>query len=99
MNEYLQTARDRVQSRQYRKGIETDDCFQEIRSRCDACATPLEQEKLFFCSMCERQRAIILPGERIVFTRSVGEIPPMGTVSNVCADWDLVIRDGLGGRP
>jgi formate C-acetyltransferase len=66
--------------------------------------------------MCEAQTVVIGADERIVFTRTVREIPPiysdaqrqsltagrtlheLGPISNICADWDLVLSQGLLGR-
>jgi pyruvate-formate lyase len=66
--------------------------------------------------MCEAERPVIEPDERIVFTRTVPAVPPilspqewakltqnrtvheMGPISNVCADWGMVLSQGLLGR-
>ncbi len=63
--------------------------------------------------MCEAQQPVIEPDERIVFTRTVSEIPPiytpekwreltsgrtlheLGPISNICADWGMVLSQGL----
>ncbi|MDR1580273.1 MAG: hypothetical protein LBS35_07935 [Synergistaceae bacterium] len=63
--------------------------------------------------ICEAQTPIILPGEKIVFTRTTPEIPlyysreewenlfrvyamhESGIISNICADWGLLLREGL----
>ncbi len=63
--------------------------------------------------MCEAQRPVILPGERIVFTRTVNDVPSVYSASeckevtgdrtlfginNICADWGMVLSQGLLGR-
>ena len=66
--------------------------------------------------MCEAERVVIEPDERIAFTRTVTTIPAVysardeaalavgrtlhegGLINNVCADWGLVLRQGLLGR-
>jgi formate C-acetyltransferase len=66
--------------------------------------------------MCEAERVVIEPDERIVFTRTLRQVPDVypaaaraaltdgwtlhegGIVNNVCADWDLALRQGLLGR-
>jgi formate C-acetyltransferase len=66
--------------------------------------------------MCDAQKAVIRPEERIVFTRTTGKIPPvysksqqqvltagrelheLGPISNICADWGMVLSQGLLGR-
>jgi pyruvate-formate lyase len=63
--------------------------------------------------MCEAETVVILPDERIVFTRTSGPVPPLfsqseweriasgrhlhelGPISNVCADWEMVLTQGL----
>ena len=66
--------------------------------------------------MCEAQKVIIRPGERIVFTRTVAKVPPiysesqqrvltsgrklheLGPISNICADWGMVLSQGVAVR-
>jgi len=66
--------------------------------------------------MCEAQKVVIRPEERIVFTRTVEKVPPvysesqqraltagrefheLGPISNICADWGMVLSQGLSGR-
>ncbi|HEY6056616.1 MAG TPA: pyruvate formate lyase family protein [Candidatus Limnocylindrales bacterium] len=67
-------------------------------------------------SMCEAERVVIEPDERIVFTRTLPAPGPVNTpaawaervagrtlhegglLNNVCADWGLVLAQGLLGR-
>lgn len=66
--------------------------------------------------MCEAQRVVIGPEERIVFTQTTTSVPPvfselqmsermrghrfheLGPISNICADWGMVLEQGLSGR-
>ena len=66
--------------------------------------------------MCEAQKVVIQPGEKIVFTRTIATIPPvysesqrraltagcelheLGPISNICADWEMVLSQGLLNR-
>jgi formate C-acetyltransferase len=66
--------------------------------------------------MCEAQEVVILPEERIVFTRTTGKVPPvysetqqrtltagcelheLGPISNICADWEMILSQGLLSR-
>ncbi len=66
--------------------------------------------------MCEAERVVIEPDERIVFTRTLPAIPPVytpedlaaitaghtlhegGVLNNICADWGMVLGQGLLGR-
>ncbi len=63
--------------------------------------------------MCEAETPVILPGESIVFTRTIPSIPAYyseqdwldlfkshamhesGIISNICADWEMLLREGL----
>jgi formate C-acetyltransferase len=65
---------------------------------------------------CEAETPVILPDERIVFTRTVTGTPPLyspqdwaaisagrtlhelGPISNICADWEMALSQGLLGR-
>jgi pyruvate-formate lyase len=65
---------------------------------------------------CESERVVIEPDERIVFTRTVVDVPEiyspadwqsltgsrtlheLGPISNICADWGMVLAQGLNGR-
>jgi pyruvate-formate lyase len=66
-----------------------------------------------FRRMCEAETPVILPDERIVFSRTVSAVPPvyrpedwtqitanrtlheLGPISNICADWGMVLSQGL----
>ena len=66
--------------------------------------------------MCEAQTVVIEPDERIVFTRTIRQIPPLyspeqmekrlvgrtfhelGPINNICADWGMVLDQGLLAR-
>jgi formate C-acetyltransferase len=66
--------------------------------------------------MCEAERPVIEPDERIAFARTVPGVPPifsqpdwmrltagrtlheLGPISNICADWGMVLSQGLAGR-
>lgn len=63
--------------------------------------------------MCEAEKPVILPDERIVFTRTTPSVPPiyspkawvqlttnrtlheLGPISNICADWNMALSQGL----
>lgn len=65
---------------------------------------------------CEAERVVFEPDERIVFTRTLLNVPnvysaddwasktrnrklhELGPISNICADWGMVLSDGLLGR-
>src|SRR5664279_955685 len=62
---------------------------------------------------CEAERVVIDPDERIVFTRTLMDVPvlyssadweeltgqhtlhELGPISNICADWGMVLAQGL----
>jgi formate C-acetyltransferase len=63
--------------------------------------------------MCEAEKPVIHPDERIVFTRTTPFVPPiysreewelktsgrtlheLGPISNICADWGMILSQGL----
>ncbi|MEN6481221.1 MAG: pyruvate formate lyase family protein [Anaerolineaceae bacterium] len=65
---------------------------------------------------CEAEQVIISPTERIVFTRTLPNVPSvyadsdwaaltakktiheLGPINNICADWELLLSQGLNGR-
>ena len=89
----------------------------EVRSECDAAGLSWAQRAARLTRrMCEAQNVVIEPDEQLVFTRTVGQVPPLyseaelrtltagrtlhelGPISNICADWSLVLGQGLAGR-
>jgi formate C-acetyltransferase len=66
--------------------------------------------------MCESEKPVILPGEKIAFTRTISAVPlyysheqwkqlfhghamhESGVISNICADWAMVLEQGLATR-
>jgi formate C-acetyltransferase len=66
--------------------------------------------------MCEAEKVVIEPGQRIAYMRTIRDIPPLyrpeqwermaagrtlhelGPISNICADWGMVLSEGLLGR-
>jgi pyruvate-formate lyase len=98
--------------KQYRTSPEVD-----LLAECDAgqLAWPQRAARLIR-RMCEAQKVVIRPEERIVFTRTTGKVPPvysesqqrdltsghvlheLGPISNICADWEMVLSQGLLSR-
>jgi formate C-acetyltransferase len=48
--------------------------------------------------VCAAQQPALTPDERIVFTRTVGKLPPNETAGNICAAWDMALGQGLLAR-
>lgn len=85
----------------------------DLRTECDAehLSWPQRMARLTQ-RMCEAQTVIIEPDERIVFTRTVHRVPsvytpeqrrevhpgPLWEVSNICADWKMLLSGGLLAR-
>lgn len=63
-----------------------------------ASLSPVRQIARQMSVVCAAQQPSILPDERIVFTRTVGKLPPNNTTGNICAAWDLALSQGLLGR-
>jgi pyruvate-formate lyase len=89
----------------------------DVRAECDAERLSWPQRAARLTRrMCEAQTVVIEPDERIVFTRTVGKVPPLyseaelrmltagrtlhelGPISNICADWGMVLSQGLLAR-
>ncbi len=115
MREDLRKMRDRVRAKEhaaYRLASAPD-----VLSECAAedLSWPRRMARLLR-RQCEAETPVILPGERIVFTRTVPGVPPifpeeewealfaggkrheLGPISNICADWGQLLRQGLLGR-
>jgi formate C-acetyltransferase len=96
MNSRLTTLADRVRSRAYpRSNALTQD---SLRAECaELKLSPMRASVHAFTRLCDAEQPRIDAEERIVFTRTAG---PMrwGGISNICADWPMVLRQGLLGR-
>lgn len=90
------------------------DKLPDILSECDNKQLSwMERSALLTQRMCEAEKVVIEPHERIVFTRTLCGIPPiysveqwdqlikgksvheLGPISNICADWGMVLSQGL----
>ncbi len=115
MNERLQMLKDRVRAgeqKRFRQASGIDilaECEREHLSWMQRAARLVRRQ-------CEAERVVIEPDERIVFTRTLPDVPALydpqsweelfaghtkhelGPVNNICADWDLVLSQGLLGR-
>lgn len=89
----------------------------DVRNECEAENLSWSQRAArLTLRMCEAQTVVIEPDERIVFTRTVCNVPPvyseaelrtlttgrtlheLGPISNICADWGMVLSEGLLAR-
>ena len=89
----------------------------DVRSECDAeNLSWLRRAARLTRRMCEAQVVVIEPDEKIVFTRTVCNVSPvyseselrtltvgrtlheLGPISNICADWGMVLSQGLLAR-
>lgn len=115
MNERLEGLKARVRAGTHKRFRQEQGI--EIVAEC-------ERENLSFMQraarltrrQCEAERVVIEPDERIVFTRTLPNVPnvyraeewarltahrklhELGPISNICADWGMVLSDGLLGR-
>jgi pyruvate-formate lyase len=115
MNERLTTLKNRVRAGEHHSLRQ--DVPIEILTECET--KQLSWTRRVACLVrrqCEAERVIIEPDERIVFTRTLPDVPPIyspeewaeltggrtlhefGPVSNICADWNLLLSQGLLGR-
>jgi formate C-acetyltransferase len=115
MNAQLQHLKDRVRAGDYRRyrqacGIDIlEECQSEQLSWMQRAARLVRRQ-------CEAEQAVIVPDERIVFTRTLPSVPEiyapgdlknlfsgrtrheLGPINNICADWGMVLSQGLLGR-
>lgn len=89
----------------------------DLVSECDAeHLSWMQRSSRLTRRMCELERVVIEPDERIVFTRTIRKVPPLypesalralaagrtfhelGPISNICADWGMVLSEGLLAR-
>ena len=115
MNERLQKMRTRVRDREQKAFRQPS--APDVLSECEAekLSWPRRVSRLVR-RQCETEKVIILPDEKIVFTRTIPSVPPIystkewdalfrnakgheiGPINNICADWEMVLLQGLLGR-
>ncbi|MDR3574324.1 MAG: pyruvate formate lyase family protein [Anaerolineaceae bacterium] len=117
MNERLKCYKQRLRAGQHKS-------LRQARRTDDSLADECERQNLSWIQrsarltrrQCESERVVIRPDERIVFTRTLLDVPPiyskadwekltaghtlheLGPISNICADWGMVLAQGLDGR-
>jgi formate C-acetyltransferase len=115
MNRRLQEMRDRVREREHARYRQA--WIPDIAAECDAEGLSwMRRSARLTRRMCEAQHPVIEPDQRIVFTRTTPQVPPvcgpedwrrlttgrtlheLGPISNICADWGMVLSEGLLGR-
>lgn len=115
MNERLNNLRSRAFNREYKKYRQSP--MPDLPAALDLTQLSLmELSSRITQKMCELEQAVILPDERIVFTRTVPSVVSfyaeeitkkspdgcilheLGPISNICADWGMVLSQGLNGR-
>jgi pyruvate-formate lyase len=115
MNERLNNLRSRVFNKEYKQYRQSP--MPDLPAELELTHLSLmEFSSRITQKMCELEQAVILPDERIVFTRTVPSVVSfyseeitkrlpdgtilheLGPISNICADWGMVLRQGLIGR-
>ncbi len=115
MNQRLEEMKHRVREGYHRRWRQ--DAVPDVLAECEAENLSWSRRVARLTRrMCEAEQPVILPDERIVFTRTVPTIPPiyspdswaeltrghtlheLGPISNICADWSMVLSQGLLGR-
>ena len=111
MNSRLEQMKQRVRGsepRPYRQSRVID-----VRAECEAEGlSPMQAAARLTVRMCEAEQPVILPDERIVFTRTLphpaspfsnavlgtAKDTELSFVRNICADWGKALEQGLMGR-
>ncbi len=115
LSERLQRMRDRVRDREHKR--HRQERPPDVLTECEREALSWPQRIARLTRrQCEAEKAVILPDERIVFTRTLPAVPPVyseaqwaelfagrdmherGPISNICADWAMLLSQGLEGR-
>ena len=115
MNERLKNLRSRVFNKKHNQYRQSQ--MPDLQAELDMTSLSwMELSSTITQKMCELEQAVILPDERIVFTRTVPSVVPfysaeinkklsdgymlheLGPISNICADWGMVLEQGLIGR-
>ncbi|NQU44364.1 hypothetical protein HQ520_13825, partial [bacterium] len=87
MNARLQDLRERVRRRDFGQYRKTD--LSDIRTECDRRSLSwTERASLLTQRQCQAERPVILPEERIVFTRTVPGVPPLYSEE----EWDRLFE-------
>jgi formate C-acetyltransferase len=96
MNERLTKIRQQTMDRAYRKYRMAG--LPDIEAECKARnLSPMQTPAWSFKRLCELETPVIEAGERIVFTRTTPRYK-FYILGNICADWGMVLSQGLLGR-
>lgn len=97
----LEALRERTRSGYYHKFRTQTLDFDKLKQECDALplyAAPAH----FFSKIVNTELPVIIPGERLQFTRTIGtRIPRLikgWTMENLSPDYNLLLKEGLTGR-
>ncbi len=115
MNERLQRYKQRIRAGEHKSLRQPD--RSEILAECERQNLSwMQRSARLTRRQCEAERVVIEPDERIVFTRTLMDVPAiyssadweeltgqrtlheLGPISNICADWGMVLAQGLNGR-
>ncbi len=112
MNERLQNMKYRVRNFEHKKYRDRAPLDISVEFEAEGLSM-IQRSARLTRRMCEAQTVVIEPDERIVFTRTSLEVPPLyspaelklitgsrtlhelGPISNICADWGMVLSGGL----
>ena len=97
MNTRLQQLRDRTRNRGYRE-FRHDQPIDILNEPDFLAMSDVQKAAKRMTLVCEAETPVILSGERIVFTRTVRNLLGAEAAGNICADWQMVISQGLLGR-
>jgi formate C-acetyltransferase len=115
MKERLQIMKQRVRDGKQRaiRQVSAPDVLSECQA--EGLSWPQRAARLTR-RMCEAEQPVVLPDEKILFTRTIPQVSPifsveewgeltkdrtlheLGPISNICADWGMVLSQGLVGR-
>jgi hypothetical protein len=97
VKERLQILRDRTRNREH-KTVRREQPVDILEDPDFKAMSHMKQVAHSMTLACAAETPVILPDENIVFTRTVTNLLVNGAAGNICADWGMVISQGLAGR-
>ena len=101
LNDRLEALRENTRSGYYRRFRTGNPDFEAIRRECRK-YSPCGAAALYFHRVVQAETPVIIPGERLQFTRTVGVSMPKlfdgRELENLSPDYGMLLQQGIAGR-
>lgn len=101
MNKYLEVLREKTRSGYYHQFRTVHPDFDALLKEC-AALSDYQAQAHIFTSLAAAEKPVIIPGERLQFTRSIGCCIPRihggYCMDNLSPDYAMLLREGVSGR-